>query len=606
MAYWFFIEKENVMGVSRYKSANLIKYKQVIKLGLIALTSTLIVACMGPREKPDDPPPRPGEARSDQQVNAAQVDLDMTKIPQQKIPERGDGRFSLSSDAIKSRYVLPFSATCDGMNKGESIALIWQDAPELTQSFVLGMYHYPNPRDEGDFTKAHVYWSIYDIPAQISALSQGQTDIGRFGSNTVNSGLSYAAPCSKDTNRQLYTLTLYALSSAPGELNVASSELGFEAIYKVIEPYILADASMTLQRSRYNPKNDDHIPTSVASDCAAKSADFSDYSEKVTVSCDETHLYVTTKDFLPERSKLDEDKANIGIQSWIGRVPVPAQATWSLPLKPEYLTKLESNLNIHDAIGISVEGIPILHYAKENSRGEIAKLGEDYSDRDTAILGEIDQCGAHAGNGEDYHYHMAPLCLMDSHNPSKPLAYMFDGLPLYFGTAGGQLTSAGTDYGAGRYTELNYLPESVQKGRQELDECNAYDLKGDGSEYVYYTTKDAPYTIGCYRGKADQSASVPRGEHWSKRRDLAWSGSDVRLTDADNILFNSAEWSFIEISPGKSNRKIASGDVAMILYRALAKEDQGYQANQNCFAFRYRLDSRDTDGLKDIQSIHCR
>lgn len=581
------------------------------KVALSLLSSALLVACVGPRDKPDDPPPRPeeggaGKGQVQQDENATQVQFDAAKIPLQKAPIVGDASFKLMSDAVKSRYVLPLSATCDGEAKGQSIELNWKNAPALANSYALGMYHYPNPNDEGDFSKAHVYWSQFDIPAEQTSLAQGQNNVGKFGPNTVDGNYSYTAPCSKDSTNQLYTITLYALSIKPGELEIQAKNADLASLYQAVSPYILGDASLTLQRARYNPKNDEHIPTRVATDCAAKSEDFSDYSDKVNVSCNETQLLVTTKTFLPDRSKLDADRSNVGIKSWIGRVPIPAQATWSLPLIPNYLSDVNSNLNIHDAIGISVEGIPILHYAKENSRGEIAQIGEDYSDRDTALLGEIDQCGAHAGNGEDYHYHMAPLCLMDAHDPSKPLAYMFDGLPLYYGTAGGQLTQDGTDYGAGRYTDLNYLPDSVQRGKESLDECNAYDLKGDGSEYVYYTTKEAPYTIGCYRAQADQSASVPGGEHWSKRRDLAWSGSDVSITDSNDLTFNGENWSYIEVAPGDANRKISAGDKAMILYRQLNEGEKGYESGQSCFSFRYRLDTRDQDGLKDIESTHCR
>ena len=581
-----------------------------LKLLITFFISSLMAACMGPRVKPGDPPPRPGEERPDNsqqaKLSGTLIQLDKLHIPLQKSPNKGDGSFVLLSDAIKSRFILPLSATCDGIANGQSLSLNWHTPPQGVKSYALGMYHYPNPRDEGDFSKAHVYWSQFDIPASIRVLPQGQTSIGEFGPNTVNGELAYSAPCSKDATSQLYTITLFALSIAPGELGIKGGDADLETLYQSISPYILADASLTLQRVRYNPKNSDHVPSSVATDCATKSEDFAAYSHKVSVSCTDTELLVTTKTFLPDRSKLDEDKSNVGIQSWIGRVPIPTRATWSLPLKPDYLETVQSNLNIHDAIGISVEGIPILHYAKENSRGEIAQIGEDYSDRDTALLGEIDQCGAHAGNGEDYHYHMAPLCLMDTHDPSKPLAYMFDGLPLYFGTAGGQLTQGGTDYGAGRYTDLNYLPESVQRGRTSLDECNAYDLKGDGSEYVYYTSQKAPYTIGCYRAKADQSASVPRGEHWDTRRDLAWTGSDVNLTDADEMVFEQRTWSYIEISPGQSNRKISSAKKALILYRKLDEGESGYQAKQSCFAFRYRLNSEDVAGDRDIESTHCR
>jgi hypothetical protein len=287
-------------------------------------------------------------------------------------------------------------------------------------------------------------------------------------------------------------------------------------------------------------------------------------------------------------------------------VPIPEETSWTLPLNPTYLSAPTSNINIHHAIGVSVEGVAILHYAKETTPNETAQLGTDYSDRDTILLGEVDQCGAHAGNGEDYHYHTAPFCLLDTHDISKPLAYMFDGLPLYFGTAGGILTEGGTDYGAGRYAHLDYRPSKVKSGERPLDECNAYDVNGDGSKYVYYSSSTAPYTIACYRAEADQASSVPGGPHWTQERDLSWAGSDVELTDHDTMTFEGATWTFIEITPGDSNRNIPSGQKALILYRQLSEGESGYESGKNCYRFRYRLDSEDTDGSDDTIANHCR
>ena len=318
------------------------------------------------------------------------------------------------------------------------------------------------------------------------------------------------------------------------------------------------------------------------------------------------HLDGDIQTLQPQRSSLDADKPNVGIRSWIGRVPISQSLSWTLPIVPSYLSSVQSNLNIHDAVGISVDGIPILHYAKESSASEIAQLSTDYSDRDTALLGEIDQCGGHAGNGEDYHYHMAPVCLLDTHDPSVPLAYMFDGLPLFFGTGGGQLSAISSHYGGGRYDELNYLPSKVKTGERPLDECNAYDLHGDGSEYVYYSTSTPPYTIGCYRALANQATSVPAGPHWSQERDLAWTGSDVVLTDNGTMSFLGESWRFVEITPQTTNQHIASGNTALILYRALHEGEAGFDSAASCYAFRYRLDSSDTTGTNDTTATHCR
>jgi len=217
-------------------------------------------------------------------------------------------------------------------------------------------------------------------------------------------------------------------------------------------------------------------PSKVPTTCAEKSVAFAAYST-TSVSCDSNTMIINSSTGIPERSGLDVDKMNVGTEAWIGRVPLSRSTTWKIPLAPEYLSGTTSNVSIHDQIGINVDGIPMLHYAKESYNGEVANLNSDYSDRDTVLLGELDQCGAHAGNGEDYHYHYAPLCMMDNHDSSLPLAYMFDGLPLYFGTAGGTVTAMGgiteVNYGADRYSNLDYRPEAVKNGTESLDACNA-------------------------------------------------------------------------------------------------------------------------------------
>ncbi|GLX79040.1 hypothetical protein tinsulaeT_23800 [Thalassotalea insulae] len=521
--------------------------------------------------------------------------------------DTSSGDFTLSSIALKSQLIMPFSATCEGANHGKMLPLNWANAPADTQSFALAMYTFPNPEDT-NFAGAHSYQILYDIPASTTALLEGDTSVGVFGINSVDSLEQYSAPCSQDSSEHSYIVTLYALSAPTGSLGLTGSTTDLVTLEEAIADKVLASTSLDMTRIRYNQNNDEHVPSSTPSDCTTKSAAFEAYSDLVSVSCNSTTMTVNTLVGIPERSKLEVDKANVGTQSWIGRVPLEQQVSWSVPLQPEYIAQPTSNLNIHYPIGIAVDGVPILHYAKENSQGEVAQLGEDYSDRDTVLLGELDQCGAHAGNGEDYHYHYAPLCLMDTHDPSKPLGYMFDGIPLYFGTGGGQLTSDGVNYGGGRYTDLDYRPHNVKTGDRALDECNGYDLHGDGSEYVYYSSTDAPYTIGCYRATADQAgAMLTAPAHWENERlDDFTFGTEVELTDYDTMTFDGKTWTFIEITPSAENTHIPADNIALIMYRAYSEGESGYQSGKACYNFRYRLDNTDTTGSNDIVTSHCR
>ncbi|WP_084624006.1 YHYH protein [Oceanospirillum beijerinckii] len=518
-----------------------------------------------------------------------------------------ENNLTLSSPALKSAAILPMSATCDGADNGRMIPLQWSGVPAGTQSLALTMHHFPNP-DDTDISGAHSYLVLYDIQATETEMEEAETDIGVLGTNSVNDQQSFSAPCSKGTGDNEYIITLHALSTPPGGLGLTGSSTDLQTFFTAASGSTLATKELKVSRIRYNPANDDHVPTSVPSTCEEKQAAASDYNHLISISCSSSEMVVSAATSLPERSLLNNDKENVGIQAWIGRVPLRDDVSWSVPMNPVYLSQPTSNINIHHPIGIAVDGIPILHYAKENEPDEIAQLGQDYSDRDTILLGEVDQCGAHAGNGEDYHYHMAPVCMMDTHNPSQPIAWMFDGIPLYYGTGGGQMTTEGTDYGSGRYTHLNYLPQAVQNGSASLDECNAYDLHGDGSEYVYYTTAAAPYTIGCYRAQASQSGSIdgPRHFQGGNRLDDFTFGTEVTLTDYDTMTFNSKTWQFVTAEPKPENKNIPQENTAQLIYRLLEEGEEGYQAGLDCYTFRYRIDATQTDGSGDTVTTHCR
>ena len=69
------------------------------------------------------------------------------------------------------------------------------------------MHHVPGPGD------THWYWVVYDIPPTTLSVEPGATDIGTFGTNSVNDQQEYAPPCSRGPGEKLYTITVYALSA---------------------------------------------------------------------------------------------------------------------------------------------------------------------------------------------------------------------------------------------------------------------------------------------------------------------------------------------------------------------------------------------------------
>ncbi|MEL6882061.1 MAG: YHYH protein, partial [Cyanobacteria bacterium J06607_10] len=167
-----------------------------------------------------------------------------------------------------------------------------------------------------------------------------------------------------------------------------------------------------------------------------------------------------------------EDAPMIGIRSWIQRVPVPYDYQWRIPLSPAWQDE-PVEASARGPIAVAVDGVPIFHYER---RPDVSTSLDNYEQRnDTVIQGELDQCGGHAGQGEDYHYHYAPVCLMDEHNPELPIAFGLDGTPVYFGEGGDDY------YGRGRYSDLSYLPD------EPLDKCNAIQFPDGG--FAHFTTK---------------------------------------------------------------------------------------------------------------------
>lgn len=224
---------------------------------------------------------------------------------------------------------------------------------------------------------------------------------------------------------------------------------------------------------------------------------FVGYSNLVTASCAGDYVNVYSETGLPEVSGTPINRQMmVGITNWINRVAIPYEYNWRIPRNPIWLHNYEE-ASAQGPIAMAINGVPIFHL---EARPNVSTDPSNYNpNTDTVLNGELDQCGGHSGQGEDYHYHYAPVCLLDNHDFANPIAYGLDGIPVYYGTGG-------TDYyGGGRYNNLNYLPA------QALDECNAL-FKDDGT-YEYYTTADPPYTIGCHRGAVDLSLQITPGPY---------------------------------------------------------------------------------------------
>lgn len=301
------------------------------------------------------------------------------------------------------------------------------------------------------------------------------------------------------------------------------------------------------------------LPT--ATDCTTYEEAFELHLKPEAVNCTADSLEITATGLPDLTSGSSEDVPMVGIRSWIQRVPVPYDYRWRIPLSPSWLAE-PVEASARGPIAVAVDGVPIFHYER---RPDASTSLDNYEQRnDTVVQGELDQCGGHSGQGEDYHYHYAPICLMDDHNPELPIAFGLDGTPIYFGEGGDEY------YGRGRYSGLSYLPD------QALDECNALQLPDGG--FVHFTTKTPPYVVGCHHGFFDPKRQIePRPfDALAQRTASPLGGSygepvSTLITDFEEIKDGEYRLTFNSLSK--------SGVKSSILYR---------QTSEDCWVFEYQ------------------
>lgn len=115
---------------------------------------------------------------------------------------------TLQTNAFAEGGAIPSKHTCDGQDA--SPRLTWTDAPQGTNSFALIMDDPDAP--VGTFT----HWLLYDIPATVSELAEGQRP-GQVGATLKNDfgRPGYGGPCPpRGHGTHRYVFTLFALDVA--------------------------------------------------------------------------------------------------------------------------------------------------------------------------------------------------------------------------------------------------------------------------------------------------------------------------------------------------------------------------------------------------------
>jgi len=191
---------------------------------------------------------------------------------------------------------------------------------------------------------------------------------------------------------------------------------------------------------------------------------FEVFSRLVDLRWDQDSLYV-------ESNGMPDHEVMVGITRWIGRFPMPqnyrGKNAWTIPLHPTPARVPRSARTgfYRGAIAMAVNGVPIFNPLTNGGR-------------DTFLAGELDRFGGHAGNGEDYHYHIAPLHLQAQLGPSLPIGYALDGYPIY------------------GLTE----PDGSNPGK--LDVLNGH--RAPDGTYHYHASKTYPYVNGGFYGEVQE------------------------------------------------------------------------------------------------------
>jgi phosphatidylethanolamine-binding protein (PEBP) family uncharacterized protein len=151
------------------------------------------------------------------------------------------GTFTASSTAFTNNGTLPKLYTCD--SAGVSPKLSWVNVPAGTTSFAVVMHHIPPTPPN------HVYLLLYNIPATVTNIADDVSGVGLFGINTVNGQQSYTPPCSQGPGAKLYTITVYALSSAP-VFTVPPSQVTRDIFLAAIASKTLASSELNVTYTR--------------------------------------------------------------------------------------------------------------------------------------------------------------------------------------------------------------------------------------------------------------------------------------------------------------------------------------------------------------------
>lgn len=154
--------------------------------------------------------------------------------------------FKVSDPAIGADGLLPVANTCDG--ESVSPALNFSGIPKGAKSLTVIMHGIPGPARPGETEpSAHVYWTVYNLPATTKAVAQGTTGGAMVGHNFKDNSLAYTPPCSQGPGLKDYTITAYALSS---RLTIPANSATRDSLIQAMKNSTLATSVVNIHYAR--------------------------------------------------------------------------------------------------------------------------------------------------------------------------------------------------------------------------------------------------------------------------------------------------------------------------------------------------------------------
>ena len=240
----------------------------------------------------------------------------------------------------------------------------------------------------------------------------------------------------------------------------------------------------------------------------------------------------------------------VGITGTNQQYPRPHSYQFTFPLTPG--ASASPTTPDSGAIGVAINGVPLF------SPWDQAAVRNH-----TLDMGELDICGGHAGRGDDYHYHIAPKCLIDTlgekhvDESKLPVGIANDGNPIL---------------ALGWFRTSNNV-------ESKLDSCRG--MKDTNGVYFYNVQTVSKWdTLNCFTNKVVQTSR----DSWTSRTDSQGkniTGAKVAMTITDfSTVVASGVTGYIMKGTLRSQKVIQTDQSVSTLSSATAI----FYFNSSCYA----------------------